>query len=92
MLIEMVIDVVLGLVSLLLGLLPDLPALPSVITEYWNLFIDLLGSGLSIIANWVNMQVVIPCVVIIIAVDHWRDFYGLIAWFVNKIPFLNIKM
>lgn len=92
MLIETVLDVVLSLVSALLGFLPALPALPAVITDVWQQVIDAVSSGLAVLGNWLYFPVVLPCVGIVVAANHFEDIYRMIGWFVSKIPFLNIKM
>lgn len=92
MLIETVLDVVYALVSALLGFLPALPSLPAAITEVWQQVISAVSAGLAVLGNWLYFPVVLPCVGIVVAANHFEDVYKLIGWFVNKIPFLNIKM
>lgn len=92
MIIEAVLDVVFGLISLLLGFLPALPALPETITSVWSDVIMILGQGMAVLSNWLYMPVALPCLAIIVAAENFEHIYKLIAWFVNKIPFIGIKM
>ena len=43
MLIELVLDVVLGILSALFGLLPSLPSLPAAVTYVWSLILGYLN-------------------------------------------------
>ncbi len=92
MIIELVLDVVIGLLSFLLGLLPELPSLPAEITSVWSEFVGYLNQGMSFIGNWLYLPVALPCLSVIIAIELWDDFYKMLRFFVNKIPFLNIKL
>lgn len=92
MVIELVLDVVLGLLSALFDLLPSLPSLPSEITQVWSEIVGYLNMGMGFVGSWLYLPVALPCFSLILAVELWDDVYKMIRWFVNKIPFLGIKM
>ena len=92
MVIELVLDVVLGLLTVLFDFLPSLPSLPSAITDVWQQVIGYLNMGMSFVGSWLYLPVALPCFSLILAVELWDDAYKMIRWFVNKIPFLNIKI
>ena len=92
MVVELVLDVVLSLLSVLFGFLPSLPSLPAAITDVWSQILEYLGMGMSFVGSWLYLPVALPCLSLILAVELWDDAYKLIRWFVNKIPFLNVKL
>lgn len=92
MIIETILDVILAILTKLLSVLPSLPQLPSTILSVWSDVVTLLGQGISFIGNWIYLPVALPCLGLILAVNMWEDVYGLIKWFVSKIPFLNIRL
>lgn len=92
MIIELVLDVVLGIFSALFGLLPSLPSLPTAVTDVWSQFLGYLSQGMGFVGSWLYLPVALPCLGIVIAVELWDDFYKMIRWFVGKIPFLNIRL
>lgn len=92
MIVEALLDAVLQLLTILLSALPALPQLPSTITSVWSDVVTLLGQGMSFVGNWIYLPVALPCLGLILAANMWEDVYGLIKWFVAKIPFLNIQL
>lgn len=92
MIVELVLDVVISILSFLLGLLPALPSFPSAITDIWAEFMTYLQQGMSFIGHWIYLPVALPCVGIIVAIELWDDFYKMLRFFINKIPFLNIRL
>lgn len=92
MIIELVLDVVLGIISALFGLLPSLPQLPSVVTDVWAQFTTYLSQGMSFVGSWLYLPVALPCMGLALAIELWDDFYKMLRWFVGKIPFLNIRL
>lgn len=92
MIIESVLDVILNLLSALLGFLPALPSLPSNIVNVWSQVVDMMRQGMSLLGNWFYLPVALPCLGIVVAINLFEDAYNLIRWFVSKIPFLNIRM
>lgn len=92
MIISSLLGVLLEVVSGLLSFLPSLPALPAVITDVWSQLMDVMYQGLSLVGNWVYLPVALPCLLITLSVELFLETYNLIVWFVNKIPFINIKM
>lgn len=92
MIIELVLDVVLSILTALFSLLPSLPQLPAAITDVWNQILQYLNQGMGFVGSWLYLPVALPCLGLIVAVELWDDFYKMVRWFVNKIPFLNIKL
>lgn len=92
MIIELVFNVVLGILSALFGLLPSLPSLPAAVTEVWSQFLGYLNQGMGFVGSWLYLPVALPCLGVVIAVELWDDVYKMVRWFVEKIPFLNIRL
>lgn len=92
MIITGALNAVISLLGMLFAFLPSLPALPSSITSVLDLFVSMLGNGLAIMGNWFNMPVLIGCLALAVPVAKFKDVWGFIRFFINKIPFINIRM
>ena len=92
MIISGLLSVVFEILSGLLSFLPSLPALPAVITDVWAQLMTVTEDGLALVGNWVYLPVALLCLLITVSIELFLESYKLIAWFVNKIPFINIKM
>ena len=60
MLIELVLDVVLGILSALFGLLPSLPSLPAAVTDVWSQILGYLNQGMGFVGSWLYLPVALP--------------------------------
>ena len=91
MILKTILDIIMGIVDLFFGFLPNIPQLPSDMLDSISSFFDLIFSNLSILGFLVRISTVkflLPCVLAIIMIEH---IYNLIMWIARKIPFLSIK-
>lgn len=91
MIIEAVLNVVVSLLTALFNLLPSLPAMPEVITSYWEQLVTIFNQGISFLMIWLDSTVVVACLSVSLALFLFDEFYDAILWFLRKIPFLGIK-
>ena len=91
----MIVTAVLGLCEMLLtiifGLLPDIPNFDSSVLNSLNGFINLIFDNLDLLGFFIDIELVgalIPWLIIILNFEHVYDF---IMWIVRKIPILNIS-
>lgn len=91
MIIETVLNVVVTLLTSLFNLLPELPAMPEVITSYWSQFVEIFNSGISFLMYFLVPEVLYACLGITLALFIFDETYDFILWFIKKIPFINIK-
>lgn len=91
MIIEALLNVVITVLGALFNLLPSLPAMPDIITIYWNQFVEILGMGLSFLMVFLVPEVVMACLGVSLAIFLFDELYDIILWFIRKIPFLGIK-
>lgn len=91
MIIEAVLSVVVSLLTALFNLLPELPAMPEIISTYWSQFVVIFNNGLSFLMFFLVPDVLYACLGISLALFIFDETYDFILWFLRKIPFLNIK-
>lgn len=91
MIITLCLNVVVNLLVSLFNFLPTLPALPESVITVLESFTTMLQGGLAIISNWFNMPLLIACLALAVPVAKFHDVYAFITWFLQKIPFINIK-
>lgn len=91
----MIVTAVLSLCEMLLtiifGLLPDIPNFDSGVLNSLNGFINLIFDNLDLLGFFIDIELVgalIPWLIIILNFEHVYDF---IMWIVRKIPILNIS-
>ena len=92
MIIELVLDVVLGILSTLFGLLPSLPSLPAAVTDVWSQILGYLNQGMGFVGSWLYLPVALPCMGIVVAVELWDDFLQNASVVYGKNSFLNIRL
>lgn len=91
----MIVSAVLGLCEMLLtiifGLLPDIPNFDSNVLDSLNDFINLIFDNLDLLGFFIDIELIgalIPWLIIILNFEHIYDF---VMWIVRKIPILNIS-
>lgn len=92
MIISNILGVILDVLGGLFAFLPSLPSLSPEIMGVWQQFVDIVYEGMSLVGNFLYLPVALPCLLINLSVHLFLETYNLIAWFVNKIPFIGIKM
>ena len=91
----MIVTAVLSLCEMLLtiifGLLPDIPNFDSNVLDSLNNFINLIFDNLDLLGFFIDIELIgalIPWLIIILNFEHIYDF---VMWIVRKIPILNIS-
>ena len=86
MIIKAILDLILGLLKLVFGLLPSIPDFPdTIMTSLDNVFttifnnLDLLG----LFVNIDTIKVLVPLVIIVVNFEH---IYHFTMWIIKKIP------
>lgn len=90
MLIELVLDALYGIFSLLTTPI-DIPNLPEGVHDALETAFGYLEAGAGIVANYVNLPFLVAVFGIIIAVDVGIHLYHFVMWILRKIPMLGIE-
>ena len=91
MIITAVLELCEMLLTIIFGLLPDIPNFDSGVLNSLNGFINLIFDNLDLLGFFIYIELVgalIPWLVIILNFEHIYDF---IMWIIRKIPILNIS-
>lgn len=91
MIISGVLGVVLSLFSALLNTLPALPQLPAEVATIMDDLIILMGQGVNLMANFINMPLALSLAGLSLALHKFQEAWNILFWFLRKIPFINIK-
>lgn len=69
----------------------NIPQVPDTITNSINSFLNLFFDNLSLLGFFVRpttLKILVPLIIIVI---NFKYIYKFIMWFLNKLPFINIK-
>ena len=91
MIVTAVLELCEMLLTIIFGLLPDIPNFDSGVLNSLNGFINLIFDNLDLLGFFIDIELVgalIPWLVIILNFEHIYDF---IMWIIRKIPILNIS-
>ena len=91
MIISAVLGVVLSLYTALLNTLPALPSLPADVSSIMDELIVLMGQGINLMANFINMPLALTLAGLSLLLHKFREAWNILFWFLRKIPFLGIK-
>lgn len=90
MIIELLLDMIYGLFSLLTALI-EIPQMPDEATAYITQFFDYLAMGAGILANYTPFGYIMILFGVILAVDVGIKLYHFVMWILKKIPMLGIS-
>ena len=90
MIIELLLDVVYVLVSLLTAPI-DIPSMPDEVQAVISGTLEYFEMGLGIAANYFDLGYLMILFGLVLAVDAGMLLYKLVMWFLRKIPMLGIK-
>lgn len=80
-----IINVVLSIVSVLVGVLPIPDAFVEGLDSFLAFIIDILSS-----ASWlIPMDLLILCLGIVWAVDNYKLIFKFVMWLIERIPFIG---
>lgn len=90
MIIEMLLDMLHGLFSLLTTPI-QIPQMPDEAMNYISQFFDYLTAGAGILANYTPFGYIMILFGVILAVDVGIKLYHFVMWIIRKIPMLGIS-
>ncbi len=91
MIVLLLIMLLISLVELILGVLPNAPATPSAVVSGGDWIVDSIASVISVL-NWVFTPALMTAIVIIVVgMFTWEYIYAATLWLLRKIPVINIK-
>ncbi|HIR75278.1 TPA: hypothetical protein IAB95_07265 [Candidatus Ventrenecus avicola] len=91
MIITAVLELCEMLLTIIFGLLPDIPNFDSGVLNSLNGFINLIFDNLDLLGFFIDIELVgalIPWLIIVLNFEHIYDFT---MWIIRKIPILNIS-
>lgn len=90
MIIELLLDAVYLLVSVLTGPI-NIPSAPEGVQAVVVTALDSIKVGLSLLANWTDLSYLLTLFGVVLLVDGGMAIYHLVMWFLKKIPMLGIE-
>jgi len=85
MITETILGAFQGAVTLLLGLLPDIPDIPSEVEAGISTFIDLIGQTVGVIAYIYTPTILLLVFGILIAIINFDAIYKFVLWVLHKV-------
>lgn len=89
MIIEMLLDLVYSLLSLLLVF--EIPGLPDGVQGYIDTAFEYITAGAGIVANYTPLEYLLTLLGILLLVDGALVLYHFVMWIIKKIPMLGIE-
>lgn len=86
-----VVTLFIAMVSLILSVLPTVPATPTAISSGGTWATDQVAAVISVLNTILTPGLVAATMVIAIGLFTWEWVYGSILWVAKKIPVINIK-
>lgn len=86
MILKVIFDLILGLLKLVFGLLPDIPPLPASITTSLNNVFDAIFGHLDLLGLFVRIDTIKLLVPLVIIVINFEHIYHFTMWILKKIP------
>jgi len=86
MIIEFLLSVVAGFVKLVLGILPNIPAMPAWIDDSLDTVLNTVAQGVSILSYLYTPQIFIFILSTALVVLNFEQAYHAIMWVVRKLP------
>lgn len=91
MIVSSILDLLKFLITTIFGILPNIPAMPTDLTNGINTFLDIIFDNVGLLGLFVPinvMKIAIPIAIVIINFDH---IYKLTLWILKKIPMLGMN-
>lgn len=90
MIIELLLDVLYGVFAVLTSPI-DIPNMPEQVSEFVSASLEYIGTGISILSNFCDIQYLLTLFGLIIAVDVGLMLYKLVMWVLKKIPMIGVQ-
>lgn len=91
MIITFLLNSITSLEHFIFNLLPNIPEMPSSISDSIDGLLDMIFSNASIIGFFVSLPLIKILIPLIIVITNFEYIYRVVKWVIEKIPFLNIK-
>lgn len=86
MIIKAIFDLILGLLKLVFGLLPNVPQFPQDILNSLNIVFDTIFNNLDLLGLFVRIDTIKTLVPLLIVAINFEHIYHFVMWIVKKIP------
>lgn len=90
MIIELLLDALYGIFSLLTSVI-NIPALPDSVSSFLNDAFSYISAGVGILANYTDFSYLLVLLGLIIAIDIGVAVYHFVMWVIRKIPVASIS-
>jgi hypothetical protein len=91
MIFNFMINILIGTVKLILGILPNVVATPQAIVDGGDWVITTISGVISVLSMVLSAPLLAACVVVIIGMFTFEWIYHSVMWILRKIPMVNIK-
>jgi len=91
MILEFLLTAFLALVMGLFGWLPNIPPIPTAISDMGEQVIDIVAGVASILAMLLSPALLLAGTSAIIVMIFFHQIYFVVLWVLKKIPFINLK-
>lgn len=92
MIVALIITVVFALFALLLGFVPDLPQMPTSVTDPLDFVADMIGSTVAIVSYILTPPLFAVLVVVMIAIFNFDYLWAAFWWILKKVPVLGVHV
>lgn len=86
MVLKAIFELILGLLKLVFGFLPNIPQLPESITNSLNTVFDTIFNNLDLLGLFVRVETIKILVPLLIIVINFEHIYHFTMWILKKIP------
>lgn len=88
---EFALSIVVMIMNLIFAISGVLPQVPNGVTSTINAVMDKILDGFNLFSVFIDVQFVMICLPIAIAIINFEKIISLVVWILKKIPFLSIK-
>lgn len=91
MIINFIVDSMLSVLKLIFGILPNVPAIPTAISDGGTWITDQISSVIGVLNMVYGQTLMAAIMVVVIAMFSFDWVYHTAMWIIRKIPVINIK-
>jgi hypothetical protein len=91
MILEAIISALTGMLKLIFGIFPDLPDIPTAVSDGGDWAVDTIGGAMGFMTVLYSAPLLVAIVVLLVALLAFDQIYWLVLWVLKKIPILGIK-
>jgi len=86
MIVTFFIEAIAGLIILISSILPDVPAMPTAVTDAGTTLTNLIVDGWEQIGGFLGTPFLIAMTVLVIGIFNFEHIYHLSMWVIRKLP------